>query len=86
MGWSNCGQDRDGREIGYGIPATCDHPGCTKRIDRGLAYVCGGEHGGGENGCGKYFCYEHLVMGVVDAQLCPECADVIEDATAMRIP
>lgn len=48
------------RDIGYGVPATCDHPGCGKGIDRGLAYVCGGEPYGGEHGCGLHFCGEHL--------------------------
>lgn len=28
------------RDIGYGVPAECDHPECTERIDRGLGYVC----------------------------------------------
>lgn len=72
MGWGHCGTDDDGREIGYCIEATCDEPGCSKRIDRGLAYVCGSMHGGGEYGCGKYFCYKHLMMGAPE-QLCPEC-------------
>lgn len=31
--------------IGYAWEATCDHPGCEKQIDRGLAYACGGMHG-----------------------------------------
>jgi len=47
------------RDIGYGVPAFCDHPGCGKEIDRGLAYVCGGDPYGGEHGCGLYFCAEH---------------------------
>lgn len=55
MGWSHCGTDDEGREIGYGIEAECDSEDCTKQIDRGLAYVCGTMHGG-ENGCGRYFC------------------------------
>jgi hypothetical protein len=44
------------RDIGYGVPATCDRPGCGTGIDRGLAYVCGGQPYGGEEGCGLYFC------------------------------
>jgi hypothetical protein len=53
--------DRWQRDIGYGVPATCDHPGCGADIDRGLACVCAGEVPyGGEDGCGLYFCGEHL--------------------------
>ena len=48
------------RDIGYGLPAYCDHPGCMAEIDRGLAYVCGSEPYGGEHGCGLYFCDKHL--------------------------
>lgn len=59
MGWSLGGPDQHGRFVGYGVPAYCDHPGCNEEIDRGLAYVCGGEPYGGERGCGLYFCYEH---------------------------
>lgn len=88
MGWAFCGTDGDGREIGYGIPATCDHPGCNKEIDRGLAYCCGGMHGGqgyfDEDlqtwfGCGRYFCSEHLsALG----QLCSECVADYEKVEA----
>lgn len=71
MGWA-CGIV-NGREVGYAVEATCDHPGCTKKIDRGLAYVCGNDHGGGEHGCGNYFCEEH--RDYVGVQLCITCAD-----------
>ena len=68
MGWS-CGFDSNwNRDIGYGVPATCDYPGCGEAIDRGLAYVCGSEPYGGERGCGLYFCDEHMVI-VFDVQL-----------------
>jgi len=63
MGWS-IGHDskNGGRWIGYGVPAYCDHPGCYRWIDRGLSYVCAQEQPyGGENGCGLYFCSDHLV-------------------------
>lgn len=79
--------DGRGREIGYEIEATCDQDRCEARIDRGLAYVCGGDHGGAEHGCGGYFCAEHLYMVagreqrhgvewpyVVAPQLCDPCA------------
>ena len=43
MGWSIGFDTRWNRDIGYGVPAYCDHPGCNKEIDRGLSHVCGGE-------------------------------------------
>lgn len=73
MGWE-VGVNAEGREIGYAVGALCDLPECEKRIDRGLAFVCGGEHDGGEHGCGGYFCYEHLYMTKY-GQLCKNCAD-----------
>lgn len=66
------------RDIGYGVPAICDHPGCGHAIDRGLAYVCGGQPYGGDVGCGLYFCREHLIIGVEEvagAQICERCRD-----------
>jgi|SRR5436190_11618140 len=57
MGWSL--GEHDGRDIGYGVPALCDHPNCVAKIDRGLAYVCGGDAYGGDVGCGLFFCEEH---------------------------
>lgn len=62
-----------GRDIGYGVPAVCDQPECTVEIDRGLAYVCGGEPYGGDKGCGLYFCYEHLLLCQDDPQHCDRC-------------
>lgn len=44
---------------GYGVPAICEHPGCNKEIDRGMAYACGGEPFS-ELGCDRYFCGKHL--------------------------
>lgn len=55
VGWDTTWQ----RDVGYGVPATCDQPGCDVAIDRGLAYVCGGEPFGGQYGCGLYFCPQH---------------------------
>lgn len=60
------------RDIGYGVPALCDHPDCDKPIDRGLDYVCGGDPYGGEHGCGLYFCSKHHSFG--GHRLC-ECCD-----------
>lgn len=75
MGWAFCGKDSRGREMGYGVTARCDHVWggrrCHARIDRGLAYACGGMHEGGQvdlpNGmfwktCGGYFCPAHLYV------------------------
>ena len=79
MGWS-IGYDTNWkRDIGYGVPATCDHPGCGAEIDRGLSYVCGGQPYGGEWGCGLYFCEKHLNLFVGGGrekrptQLCSRC-------------
>jgi hypothetical protein len=72
MGWQVGFDSRWHRDIGYGVPATCDHPGCGAAIDRGLAYVCGGEPYGGEDGCGLFFCGEHLFVGN-HRQMCERC-------------
>ncbi len=79
MSWANCGEDSRGRPIGYAHEAKCDHPGCNKKIDRGLSYACGGMHGFTEYGCEKYFCEEHLRNYVRDddgklVRICDECA------------
>jgi len=74
MSWAIGFDSNWNRDIGYGVPATCDHPGCGKEIDRGLGYVCGSEPYGGEHGCGLFFCGEHLSF--VDdhgAPLCERC-------------
>lgn len=78
MGWS-IGYDTNWhRDIGYGVPATCDHPGCGAAIDRGLAHVCGGEPYGGDHGCGLYFCGAHLWVGLRKPQACERCRDAKE--------
>ena len=48
------------RDAGYGVPATCDHPDCNERIDRGLAHICGDEPATDSRGCNLYFCEKHL--------------------------
>jgi hypothetical protein len=74
MGWS-LGYDTDWeRDVGYGVPAYCDHPDCNEEIDRGLAHVCGGEPYGGERGCGLFFCNKHLHYYSKLPQLCERCA------------
>lgn len=69
MGWSIGYDDTWRRDIGYGVPAFCDHPKCNEEINRGLSHVCGnGEPYGGDHGCGLYFCGDHGGEG-----LCPRC-------------
>ena len=72
MGWSGPMPNAEGRLVGYAVEAICDLAGCEAKIDCGLAYVCGGMHDGGEYGCGRYFCAEHLYIGSPE-QLCAEC-------------
>ena len=60
MGWAVGYDSQWNRDIGYGVPSYCDHPGCNREIDRGLGYVCGGREYGGEQGCGLHFCGNHL--------------------------
>lgn len=67
-----------GRDVGYGVPAECDLPKCHQQIDRGLSYICGSDIGGGEYGCGLFFCDEHMRYrkphgSEHDVQLCPRC-------------
>lgn len=74
MGWSI--GEFNGRDIGYGVPSICDHPGCGASINRGLSYVCGGDVYGGEHGCGLFFCSEHLRYAGErrdGVQLCSRC-------------
>lgn len=73
MSWSIGYDDRWKRDIGYGVPAWCDHPDCNEVIDRGLAHVCGGEPYGGEKGCGLYFCGKHHDG---DHSLCEKCQNL----------
>lgn len=72
MGWSVGFDSSWKRDVGYGVPSLCDHPGCGRRIDRGLSYVCGADVYGGEHGCGLFFCGEHL--GFVEGHGNPICA------------
>lgn len=73
MSWAIGYDERWSRDIGYGVPASCDHPGCGAEIDRGLSYVCGGEPYGGDRGCGLYFCSKHLLWSARLPQLCSRC-------------
>ncbi len=59
MSWAIGHDGNWNRDVGYGVPSICDHPGCNKEIDRGLAYVCGDAPYGGDVGCGLFFCEDH---------------------------
>lgn len=60
MGWAVGCNEHWKRDIGYGVPAWCDHPECEEVIDRGLAHACCDEQPyGGDRGCGLYFCSKH---------------------------
>lgn len=63
MGYGAYKVIRNGEEIeaGYLIEAECEAEGCTTRIDRGLDQLCGEVPGGDENGCGGYFCSNHMM-------------------------
>lgn len=76
MSWAY-GKNAEGREIGYGVEAICDYAGCSQPIDRGISFVCGGMHDGGDHGCGGYFCDAHLffVGGYDLPQRCSACCD-----------
>ena len=67
--------DKWNRDIGYGVPATCDHPECDEFITRGLGYACGEDPSGAEKnkGCGLYFCDDHLLYDHRFLQLCEHC-------------
>ena len=67
------GKGQQGQDIGYGVVAPCDEPGCTKEIDRGMAYACGGDPHDTEY-CGRHYCYDHLIVGG-PAQMCKRCAE-----------
>jgi hypothetical protein len=76
MGWSLGYDENWKRDVGYGVPATCDHPGCGAEIDRGLSFVCGGDAFGGEHGCGLFFCIAHRMYAGDrrdNAPLCTRC-------------
>lgn len=81
MSWA-VGYDTNwGRDIGYGVSALCDQPGCSEEIDRGLGYVCGGQPYGGQYGCGLFFCGQHLAGSDIGCdQVCDRCAIGLEVA------
>lgn len=79
MGWGH-NVNAAGRDIGYLVNAECDQPDCQEVIDRGLYFCCGSEAGGGEHGCGGYFCGAHLYFAgnetdSANGTLCRPCCD-----------
>lgn len=89
MGWAYCGTDSKGREIGYAIAATCDAPGCTAEIDRGVSYACGGMHGEDEHSCERYFCSSHRFTAELKSRegviaLCSECLTEAEKSGEVK--
>lgn len=91
MGWADCGTDSKGRPIGYAFAATCDHPGCKKKIDRGLSYACGGMHGTSTSkdtdfeSCEGYFCSEHLNGVEVQGESLSVCATCYVEALEFQV-
>lgn len=69
-----------GDKMGHNHRGLCMHPGCYKVVGHELANVCGGDHGGGDIGCGKYFCSDHLTYGSEPTQLCLACYDPVRYA------
>jgi hypothetical protein len=59
MGWEIGYDGNWKRDIGYGVPAYCDHPECNEEIDRGLGYICSHGRVFGGDGCGLFFCEKH---------------------------
>lgn len=67
MGWS-IGYDHIWcRDIGYGVPAYCDFPGCNEEIDRGLSYKCGNDQCDFE--CNLFLCSNHQYV----SYCCDDC-------------
>lgn len=71
MGWQFCGENRHGQQIGYGVGAICDEPGCRTWIDRGLGYLCGDMHDDART-CAMYYCAAHRVT----SRRCARCQDI----------
>ena len=78
MYWAIGYDENWNRDIGFDVPAICDHPECITAINRGIPHVCGGEPYGGDSGCGLYFCEKHLEKKSLDTDeppvpLCTQC-------------
>lgn len=71
--------EADGRFIGYGVVAECDHPDCHTIINRGMGYQCreislydDDDNVFEDEGCGLYFCDEHLFNHPEDGTIVPK--------------
>lgn len=64
---------KDGTTIlaGYLQEGPCEEQICTATVSRGLDALCGETPGGGEYGCGGYFCPDHISYD----NRCEKCAD-----------
>lgn len=85
MSWEIGFDDEHQRDIGYGVPAYCDHPGCEAEIDRGVASQCGFNS---DEGCGLHFCAEHLCLHYANPEDDPDepCRGELCDACAYFEP
>ncbi len=85
MGWSLGWDSTWKRDVGYGVPAYCDYPGCNEEINRGLPYVCcDTQMYGGENGCGRYYCAQHELLHWEDDE--PTCGHPDDDYVSPEHP
>lgn len=78
---------------GYNVPDTCHAEDCTRKIDRGLSYLCGDQPGrDSEYGCGRWFCGHHLYYPGPDIDvapgsgLCSTCIRRVDEDEEGRIP
>ncbi len=76
-----------GMNRGYGVRCKCHKRGCSKKIDRGLAYLC--------YCCTWYFCDKHLTVPFdsndesikvecfagEDSQVCLKCCEQLEETS-----
>jgi hypothetical protein len=76
MGWAfGMGEYKgEPREIGYGVQAECDEPGCSVQIDRGFSYRCTDRDP--DRGCGGFFCGSHLYYTTRMGFRCRRCARI----------
>ena len=58
MSWCIGFSKEQNRDVGYGVPAICDHPGCSNAINRGIGYLCC-EDISHVASCQGYFCEDH---------------------------
>ena len=85
MGWSH--GIVEGKRVGYGVRAKCEHPGCNARIDRGLAFKCGNDIGSGVGFCNRFFCSKHLYyLGRGFVQVCQSCANDVARMQHRKLP